>query len=239
MIDLHIRLLPGVDDGPATLEDSVRMCRMAADGGCQALIATPHQRREWENQDPDALGELLRTVQLELGPQPKLHLGAEILVGDGFLEELERGDLSGLLGLAGSRYLLVEFSDMVAERELETVIHEISFLGYRPVVAHPEFTPQLAESLVLVERLIQLGATMQVTAMAVTGEFGRTTQRIVRRLIDADCVHYIASDAHTPTWRPPGLSRAHEVIRARWGEETALRLLEANPRAVVAAEPLP
>ena len=215
------------------------MCRMALGSGCEALIATPHQRREWENQDPDSLRELLARVQEVIGSSPKLYLGAEIRVGAGLLEELEADDLAGLLSLAGSRYLLLEFSDSSTRQELESVVHELCLAGFRPVVAHPEFVPALANDTALLRRLVDRGATMQVTAMTVTGQVGRPMQRLVHRLIDAGLVHFVASDAHRMSWRPPGLLEARQAISQRWGDEVAARLTELNARAIVASEPLP
>lgn len=238
MIDIHIHFLPGVDDGPETLEESVEMCRMALASGCEALIATPHQRREWKNQDPDPLRELLRRVQEAVGSSPKLYLGAEIRVGDGLLEELEADDLAGLLSLADSSYLLVEFSDSSTAHELERVVHELCLMGFRPVVAHPEFVPVLANDTDLVRHLVDMGATTQVTAMTLTGQVGRPMQRLVQRLIGAGLVHFVASDAHSLQWRPPGLLDAQRAIADCWGREVAVRLTEVNARAVVASQPI-
>ncbi len=239
MIDIHIHLLPGVDDGPETLEESVEMCRAALASGCDALIATPHQRREWSNQDPESLRRLLRRVQEAVGSSPRLYLGAEVRVDSGLLEELEADEHTGLLGLGGSRYLLVEFSDASDAAEIEGFVHEASLMGFRPVVAHPEFVPALASEPGLVRRLVDRGAMMQVTAMTVTGQAGRSLQRVVHRLIDAELVHFVASDAHSMEWRPPGLREAQSAIGERWGQEVALRLTETNARAVVASEPVP
>lgn len=212
---------------------------MALASGCEALIATPHQRREWENQDSDKLRDLLERVQEAVGSRPKLYLGAEIRVGEGLLEELETEDLAGLLSLAGSRYLLLEFSDSSTRTELEGVTHELCLTGFRPVVAHPEFLPALANDVDLVRHLVGLGALMQVTAMTVTGQVGRPLQRLVHGLIDAGLVHFVASDAHSVEWRPPGLLEARRTIGRRWGQEVAARLTELNAKAVLASQPIP
>ena len=238
MIDVHIHLLPGVDDGPAALEDSVRMCRMAAAAGCQALIATPHQRRDWPNQDPLALETRLEEVRKALGGGPALYLGAEVRVDDELLDELARPDRGGLLPLAGSRYLLVEFPSPHVAQEPEACLHELLVEGWNPVVAHPELTPWLGDDLERMQRLVAMGAATQITAMSVCGDFGRRAQRTAFALLEADLVHFLASDAHSPEWRPPGLERAFGEICRRWGDDTARRLTTENPRAVLQGAPL-
>src|SRR5262245_34099498 len=110
MIDLHCHLLPGVDDGAQSLAEAVAMCRMAAEDGCEAMVATPHQRRgEWWNADTDHLAGLAERIQEEVGPGFRVFLGGEIHVDSELLDEIEKLPAGGgVLPLAGSRYLLIE-----------------------------------------------------------------------------------------------------------------------------------
>lgn len=238
MIDLHCHILPGIDDGARDLEDALAMCRMAAADGCEAMVATPHQRRGiWWNTDGQRLAALCAELQTALGEELRVLLGGEIHVDSELLTEIERLPASGLQPLAGSRYLLIEFGSEHDEDEAAHLVHELAVAGWRPVIAHPEFVPWL--DLAVVERLISLGATMQVTALCVTGDFGRRPQQDTHALLDAGLVHFVASDSHGTRRRPPGLRRAAEAIAGLWGEETARRLTIDNPRAVVEDRPLP
>lgn len=239
MIDLHCHILPGVDDGARTLEESVAMCRMAAKDGCEAMIATPHQRRgEWWNDDRERLAALARDVQAAVGDGFRVGLGGEIHVDPRLLDEVEQWPAGGILPLAGSRYLLIELSPFNTAAEAASLIHELVVGGWRPVIAHPEFIPWLAPDPELLGRLVSLGATVQVTAMSLTGDFGRRPQHNTLLYVDAGLVHFVASDSHDTRRRPPGLRRAAEVITGRWGEETARRLTRDNPRAVLEDRPL-
>ena len=241
MIDLHCHILPGVDDGASGFAEAVAMCRLAADDGCEAMVATPHQRRgEWWNADRGQLAALADQLQHEVGPGFRVHLGGEIHVDSELLDEIEKLPAAGgVLPLAGSRYLLIEFDSMGTEDEAVHLVHELTVAGWRPIVAHPEFIPWLAPDLELVARLVALGAFTQVTAMSVTGDFGRRPQSDTWDLLDAGLVHFLASDAHNTRRRPPGLRRAHDLIADRWGAQTARRLAADNPRAVVENRPLP
>jgi protein-tyrosine phosphatase len=241
MIDLHCHILPGVDDGARGFAEAVAMCRLAAEDGCEAMVATPHQRRgEWWNADRQALAALADELQGQLGSRLRVHLGGEIHVDSELLAEVEKLPAGGgVLPLAGSRYLLIEFDSNGTPRDAIHLVHELAVAGWRPIVAHPEFIPWLSPDPGLLARLISLGATAQVTAMSVTGDFGRRPQADTHALLDAGLVHFVASDSHNTRRRPPGLRRAFDLIAGRWGENVARRLAIDNPGAVVADRPLP
>lgn len=244
MIDLHCHILPGIDDGAQTLEDSVALCRLAAADGCEAMVATPHQRRDpWWNDDLDRLrtlaGQVQDRVREEVGEGFRVLLGGEIHVDRELLAEVERLPAATVLPLAGSRYLLLELDNWGSPDQAVQVVHETAIAGWRPILAHPELIPWLASDLDLLARLVDLGAAAQVTAMSVTGDFGRRPMQDSLRMIEAGLVHFIASDAHDIRRRPPGLRRACLMIAGRWGDDLARRLTLDNPLAVLEDRPLP
>ncbi|HXO21465.1 MAG TPA: CpsB/CapC family capsule biosynthesis tyrosine phosphatase [Thermoanaerobaculia bacterium] len=248
MIDLHSHILPGIDDGARSLEEAVAMCRLAAADGCEAMAATPHQwRGPWWNTDREELDALRGRLQEAVGGELRILAGGEIHVDVQLFAELEsllRADpaepgSSGILPLAGSRYLLLEFASSGSPDAAADLVHELSVAGWRPILAHPEFIAWMAEDRARVEQLVALGAFVQVTAMSITGDFGRRAQSDCNRLLEAGLVHFVASDSHDLRRRPPGLKRAYRTIAARWGEETARRLVSDHPRAVVEDRPLP
>jgi protein-tyrosine phosphatase len=240
MIDLHCHILPGVDDGARNLAEAVAMCRLAAEDGCEAMVATPHQRRgEWWNSDREHLAALAAELQSAVGDGFRVLLGGEVHVDAELLSEVEKlPDGSGILPLAGSRYLLIEFGPVGTPTESVHLVHELVVGGWRPVIAHPELIHWLAPDLELVALLVSRGALTQVTAMSLTGHFGRRAQNDAVALLETGLVHFVASDSHDIRRRPPGLRQAYQTIAGRWGEETARRLTADNPRAVVENRPL-
>jgi len=245
LIDLHLHLLPGVDDGAQTLEQALAMGRIAAADGCTALVATPHQRRdEWSNDDARRLADRLAELAAQLprdaqGSVPRLHLGGEVRVDSELLADLARPGRSGVLSLAGSRYLLLEFEPSGFGPDPVDLVHELRAEGWWPIVAHPEVVPFFWESDDdPLSRLIEAGALFQVTAMSVTGEFGKGAKGRVWELLRAGCVQFVASDAHRPDWRPPVLSAARKALARELGEATAAALTEIHPLAVVENRPL-
>ena len=132
MIDLHCHILPGIDDGAKSLEEAVEMCRMAAADGCRAMIATPHQRRGvWWNGDRESIVGLARDLQAALGSELRVLVGGEIHVDSELLAEVERLPGGGLLTLAGSRYLLIEFDRQGRLGEAIHLVHELVVAGWR------------------------------------------------------------------------------------------------------------
>ena len=239
MIDIHSHILPGIDDGPLEPLESVKICRLAANLGGEAMIATPHQRHPaWWNTESKKLDILLNRLQKEVGDDLDLYLGAEIRVGQGFMDDLEAFDNSGLVSLAGSDYLLLEFERRKLSVDPIQVVQDVRAAGWRPIVAHPEFIGGISEDLQLTRALVEAGALLQVTAMSVTGNFGLEPKRYVASLLDAGLVHFVASDCHGLRRRPPGLKNAFAKIKAKWGKELAQKLTTENPRAVIENRPV-
>jgi protein-tyrosine phosphatase len=242
VIDLHCHVLPGVDDGPASLSDALAMCRLAAKDGCTTLVATPHQRHPafdgvTRGDLEGAWRRLTAAMASTPDEYPQVLLGAEVRVDSDLLADLERDPLE-VLSMAGGRYLLVELPRVPGQPEPEELVHELLLAGWRPVVAHPEMIPWLAADLDRLAALVELGALLQVTASAFTGDFGRYPSERAWALADAGLVHFVASDAHSPTWRAPGLSAVRSVLARRLGVATANRLLIDNPGRVLADAPL-
>jgi len=240
MIDIHCHVLPGIDDGSGSLQESAAMCRRAAEQGCTTIVATPHQRNDrWANEDPAILRELVADVQAEIGDVLRLLPGGEIRIDSELIRELETPDRAGLMSLADSDYLLIEFDRNGLGPPPLDIVYDVRSLGYTPVIAHPEFIPNLASDFGLLAQMREAGALLQITGMSVTGEFGAEASQTVEALLDADLADIVASDAHTMSWRPPGLAEAHDRIASEWGPERAQRLFYEVPLAIVENRPAP
>ncbi len=239
MIDLHSHLLPGIDDGATDLRDALAMCRMAAQDGCSTIVATPHLRHErWENSDRAFLLQKWREVRSAAADYLDVQLGGEIAINSQSVAELDRLPDCDLLSLCGSRYLLLELDSRGLGPDPLDLIYELTIRDWLPVIAHPERIRGLADDLRYLDAMIDHGALMQVTAMSVTGECARWVRDATARMLDRDMVHFVASDAHNTGIRPPGLSRAYNVIASTRGEMVANRLFVENPRSVLENRPL-
>jgi protein-tyrosine phosphatase len=239
MIDTHIHVLPGIDDGPADLGEAVAMCRMAAADGVDTIIATPHQRHVlWPNRGTSALAERCAEVQRAVGDSVRILPGAEIRVDAELLEDVDRIPESGLTPLAGSHHLLIEFPT-VGGPEPRHLVHELAVAGWRPILAHVERIPRWIERPEEVVDLVRLGARVQVTARSLFGHFGRRARACCTWLLDRGLAHLLGSDAHDTVERPPELGRGHEAITKGWGAAMADRMTILNPADVIADRPIP
>jgi protein-tyrosine phosphatase len=210
------------------------MCRIAAADGITAAVVTPHQRHEWwPNTDRDDLVKRFEALLSAVGTTLALTLGAEIRVDSELLAEVDLLPGGSLLPLAGSRYLLLELPPAPGGPDPRSVVHELTVAGWRPVMAHPERIPWLAEDPGSLVGLVERGALLSLTAMSITGGFGRRAKDCCTLLLDRDLAHFVASDAHDASTRPPVMSDAFRAIAAGWGEARARRLTEENPRAVL------
>lgn len=241
MVDIHAHLLPGIDDGPATFDEAVALCRAVAAEGCRAAVATPHQHHEiWWNGEPERLSGLLAELQRAVGPELRLYGGGEIHVGDRTLAELDRWPEGELVPLAGSRWVLLELDRHQPDPDPLGLVHELVVAGWRPVLAHPEEYAWLMEDEALIDRLIDRGARLQVTAANFLGERGRGgAAAAARALVAAGRVHFVASDAHGTARRPPRLAEAFRELARSFGEPVAHLLTSANPAAILEDRPLP
>ncbi len=173
MIDVHFHCLPFIDDGPDEWDEAVELCQRAGEEGTEAIVATPHVLRDpWINDDPLARDEMVMKLNTLLGGKPAILPGCEFFYSSDALELWEKKDRSPLTGLNRNGYLLVEFPSVLVPSTAETVFHEFVVQGVHPVIAHPERNLVFVQEPEKLERLIELGALVQITAGSFLGEFG-------------------------------------------------------------------
>ena len=236
MIDLHSHILPGLDDGARTAEESVDIARAALEDGITAISATPHVREDYPT-TPETM-ELavarLRAALADAEVQLTLYTGGEVALD--WLGRLERDDLKRF-GLAGNPgYLLVEFPYFGWPLDLAEQLFKLQLVGITPVLAHPERNADVQEAPERLERIVETGTLVQLTAASLDGRLGRQPRDTGLKLIELGFAHLIASDAHHPGIRTVGMAAAAEAV----GDETlAGWLTEDVPRAIVEDRRLP
>jgi protein-tyrosine phosphatase len=240
MIDLHFHCLPRVDDGPATWEEAVALCRAAAADGTQRIVATPHVYRDpWINANPVVRDRLVAALNDRLDGSPLVLAGCEYLFSDQAISLVKRKKTNPLTGLSRGSYLLVEFEPGFVSATAAADFHELKVLGVRPVVAHPERNLVFAREPQRLAELVRRGAVVQITAGSLLGDFGRSAQKACDDFFRLGIVHVVASDAHSLDRRPPRLAAAPEWVGKKWGADVAMGLFSQNPRAILQSLPLP
>jgi protein-tyrosine phosphatase len=235
VIDLHSHILPRVDDGPARDDESVEMARLSATDGVRVIACTPHRSRNTPT-TPERVAEGIATLQPAIdaaGIDVRLVPGLEITIEQAAKmdeDELRAASLGG-----GGRWLLIEMPFQGWPLELPDLLTALEVRGFGAVIAHPERAQAVQSSPDRMREIVGRGALLQLTAGSISGENGPRPLRAATQLLRAGFVHVIASDMHSPTWRPPGLTTgldaAAEILRT--ATEDVRWMVDDVPYAIV------
>lgn len=231
MIDIHCHILPDIDDGSPDMETTMKMLDIAAGDGINHIVASPHFRQGERPSFKDIL-DALRTVQAEAvrqGSTVMLHSGADVRLTYELFEALSRDDMPTI---NNSRYFLLELPELIPPH-LDDFIFEAKIKGYVPIITHPERNYSLLSAFEKADMLRQSGALFQLTAMSITGDFGRPIRKFSLHLLKKGYVDFVASDAHGIDRRSPLLSRAYNEVVDILGREEANKMFSDNPAAVL------
>jgi protein-tyrosine phosphatase len=239
VVDLHHHLLPGLDDGPPDLATSIKMAGVAVEDGITHVVCTPHANSVYRfdlERIAGALSELRSAlaeggIRLILGSGCDFHLSYDN-VRDA-LQNRQRYTVNG------GEYLLIELPDYGLPPTLEETFYTLRLAGLTPILTHPERNPSLQQDTSRLALWVRDGLLTQVTAASVTGLMGRKAQKLAERLLADRWAHFISTDAHNVSTRPPRMRAARDHIAARFGESYAQRLCTENPQAVFDNRPLP
>ncbi len=234
MIDIHCHILPGIDDGPETLEESLALCRAAAADGVRTIVATPHYRPgiyEWTG--PEILGSIstLEAAVRSAGLDLRILPGAEVAVFPELPSVLEPG---GMLMLNRGIYFLVEFRPLAIPANSEAFLAAFLEAGLVPVIAHPERNSWFMNHPEVLFPIVRRGALLQITAESLTGGLGPQARDFSVYLLKHNLAHVIASDGHNLDDRPVRLSKAVSLAADLVGEERALTMVTTVPDAIIA-----
>lgn len=235
MIDIHSHILPGLDDGSKSLEESVEMAVMAAESGTTDIVASPHANQDYKF-DPRVVEQKISEVQAAVGDVPQIHYGCDFHLTMENIEDALRAPKKYSIDHHG--YLLVEFSDFHIPKTADEIFSRMMQAGLTPIVTHPERNQLLQKRLPELEAWAAQGVLMQVTALSFLGRFGRTAKRFAEELMSHSMVHVVASDAHDTKWRTTDMRESRRYIEKQYGLEVAERLFEENPRSVLAGVPI-
>ncbi len=236
MIDTHLHILPGVDDGPDTVEESLALARVLVQEGVHSAIATPHYNDEFPRRSAAEIRSRVHDLQyaLDLERIPlRLYAGHEALIKPGLVEDIQAGRLATL---NGSRYLLLELWPRTWIPETERVIFELRAAGIIPVLAHVERYRAIQDKPDRLAALVQQGALAQLTASSLTNLWGKMVRRSAETLLKRGLVHCIASDSHGMKKRKPDVAAGLQSAGKFRDKEYIRRMIETQPGAILKNE---
>jgi len=237
MTDIHMHLIPGVDDGAMDMEMALMML-LAKDQGISRIIATPHSEAfHFSNEDIRVIFHRLTATAVKICPDAELYLGCEVYCETDIMEQILELLDSGLYPtMNGTQYVLMEFSQWVYPENTASCVEAVVKAGYKPIIAHMERYKYLRDNMELVDQFRDLGALIQVNAYSLFDETDDSIKNWARRLVEEYKVDFLGTDAHRTYHRPPsaelGLNWLYENVEPEyadaiaWGNATHLLMVE-------------
>jgi protein-tyrosine phosphatase len=234
-VDIHCHVAPGLDDGPATVEEAAALAWAAYRAGTLAMVATPHRslRYEWSSQ---ARANGLKGLHERLPEGFNLFTGCELELSDEAWRSFEGNPRQYCLN--HSRYVLVELPRTASARCFDALLAKLIKRKFVPILAHAERCRLPGNSPGHLVKWVRGGCLLQVTADAVCGRRGRRPREAAVELIRAGLAHFVASDAHGAGSRGPNLQPAYRLVSEMAGVGQAARLFAYNPLRVLRDEPI-
>lgn len=264
--DIHTHVLPGVDDGPTSLDDARRLLDAHKQAGTHRIFCTSHLGSPHFNNTELELSEAFHTLSTSLGAlnevgsgsftndeadrletaasteltavnSPELSRGAEVRVTPTLTDLILQNEVPTL---GQTSYVLLEYPNSELNERMLDVVHELRVRGFRPIMAHPERNIVIQKDPDFIDTVLETGMLLQLTASCFekvpTGR-SHMADKLAWTILEKGAAAVIASDAHDPAYRPPGLLKAYETIAERLGAEVADALI-ANANAVWEDQPI-
>ena len=238
MIDIHCHILPDVDDGSRSLEESLKMAEQAIRDGIEAIVATPHSLDGvYTNRVEKVVSHVAdlrdsftaNCLDLQLYPGSDTHLCTHMV------ERIRNGEVCTINN--GGKYILLELPSQMIPNGVKDEIFALKLNGITPIITHPERNVMVQHDPNTLYELVRMGAFAQVTAMSLTGDFGEFIAQMSGMLLRHRLVQIIATDAHSAKDRPPVLSgaveRAAEILK---DYEAAEHMVTSVPAAILSGQ---
>lgn len=235
-IDIHSHILPQIDDGSEDFLTSMKMLKMASEEGIREMILTPHNKPGRHNAGPEKIASLIKALQTkadEEGFNIKLYPGNELYYRSGLPEMIAKEEVCTM---ADSDYVLTEFNPMDDYDYIRNGIYDLTAEGYSPILAHVERYSKVCAKMGRIEDLIEMGCYIQVNTDSIMGNFGLGCKMLVKKILSAHLVHFIATDAHDTGKRAPKLAECASYIKRKYGKTYMRELFYENPLHVIRNE---
>jgi len=238
MVDIHSHILPGIDDGALSVEESIEIIRISADSGVDTIVATPHlmpgrymvRAKERDKLISELQEQIIQhRIDIQILPGRECHLSPEIFESEEDLKKITVND--------AGRYVLVEPPFLEFPDYVDQMIFEFQVRGIIPVLAHIERYVDVIRNPNFTLEYIQKGCLTQVNVGSVVGKYGPDVQKTSHILLHHGMAHIIASDIHSPRSMP--LGDGFSIVAEMVGREEAINLFDIRPRAMVNGKIVP
>ncbi len=233
MIDMHTHILFGVDDGAKTIDDSLALINEEIKKGVNKIILTPHYKRRYSDTGTDKVTEnfkILKNYAVEENLKVELYLGCEVYLDFKYYDIIWN---EPIITLAGSDYILIEFSMTDTPNNIPEICYEARLKGYIPIIAHVERYDVLYENSQLIKDILNEGAYFQINASAVISKEDRESRKFVNYLLKNELVSFIASDVHNQASRAFYLDEAYSAVNKICSHSYAEKIFRENQENII------
>jgi len=236
-VDIHCHCLAGLDDGPATMSDSVALCRKMVEDGIAVAVATPHLFGRFKDCNEAAkireavclLNETLKNDGVRLN----VIAGSEVHVDERLCRLLEEGRIMTLAD--GGRYILLELPFQVSV-DITSLLTELASAGVQCIISHVERIAPFAAPRRTLMAWMEHGAHLQITASSLLGDFGPRVQSLAWSFLESGWAKLVATDSHDLDHRRPRMRTAFDRVATRLGKDVAHMVCIENPSRVVSGQ---
>ena len=237
MIDLHCHLLPGVDDGPQTIDDSIALAKKLVEDGVKQVVVTPHMLDGVYNvtmkQLLDGLQDLQKVLQnnnidLQVFPGADIHINSQLVK---LINEETVATIANK-----KKYILLEPDNNIWGDIVEQVVFSLQIKSITPIITHPERYHVVQEDIWRLKSLAEANVPIQVTAASICGFFGKRVQKCSRELFKNNLAHIVASDAHGVRKRPPFMTEARKIMCKWLPKDQVEDIFDVYPKKILDGE---
>lgn len=229
MIDFHSHILPGIDDGSRSIEQTIRMLKEAKEAGFTKIISTSHYIEGYYESDEAERTELLNEVQKNISGI-ELYLGNEIYITNNMINLIQNKKASTI---NNSKYVLFEFPLSAKSMNDKEVVYRLIENGFVPVIAHPERYSYVQDNPEYIEELAEMGALFQANYGSIIGMYGKKAEKTLKKLLKNDLIRFFGTDSHridqVYTKMPKILKKLHKFLSDEEIEEFTV----INPQKVL------
>lgn len=230
MIDFHSHILPNIDDGSRSIEETFNLIKEAEEVGFEAIVSTSHYLEGYyETDTPERevwLGAIYNNLKSK-NTKIKLHIGNEIYLSENIIKLLEEGKASTINNTC---YVLFELPMNSEPLNLYNLVYQLIQNKLVPVLAHPERYSYMQKEPELIYDLIRKGVLMQCNYGSIIGQYGPNAQIIVKKLLENNMVHFLGSDVHRENTVYPLIPEMLKQIEIITGKEKLEKLTTINPK---------
>ncbi|RLL55894.1 capsular biosynthesis protein [Mariprofundus sp. EBB-1] len=236
MFDIHCHLLPGIDDGASTLEQSLALARIAVADGITHLVCTPHIQPGTYNNNLNTISSAFSLFSYALVEHEiPLHvaMAAEVRICPEILPMIASGNIPMFKAPTGEMTMLLEFPHSHIPPGSDKMVRWLREQGIGVLIAHPERNKEMMRNVDKLLPFINMGCKLQLTAASLVGRFGDLSKIVAIELLKRGWVSLLATDAHNTNRRPPVMHEGRSVCESIVGVELANMLVNEGPWSLV------